>query len=175
MDRVPPGDGPLVGVYKATIDDGAKVRHAKLSLWADPPDRLHAELYGPVGGVIVVLDAGPGKVCVVDVNAATAYTGDDGAAAIEALVGVRVGTAEAVAALLAGTSPPGWTVEREGPAGSTLPDRLRIAQGARSVALSRQRFERGSADSRALGTGEPPPRMAVEPLSALAPAPAAGS
>ena len=170
VDLVPAGDGPLVGVYKAAIDDGSGViRRARLSLWAERPDRLHAELIGPVGGVSHVLDAGGGRVCVVEVATSTAYAGEDSTAAIEALTGVRTSVADAVAAFLEGVPPPGLTLTRDGPAGGALPVAIRIADGSRSLALTRVRFERGTGDPHAVGTGTPPGGLAVRPIESLRP------
>lgn len=167
----PAGSGPLFGVYKAEVDagDGA-VRHAKISLWAEAPDRLHAELLGPMGGVAFILDAGGGKTCVIDLGAATAYVGEDGVDAIERLVGVRVTVTDAVAALLSGTAPSGLSVTRSGVAEGSLPEALRIAEGSRSLALTQVRLVRGAGDPAALGTGVPPAKFAVEPLAHLPPA-----
>lgn len=165
-DVVPPGNGPLVGVYRAAIDDGASAaRRTKLSIWAERPDRLHVELISPVGGVTLILDAGGGSACIVDPGTATAYVGMDGPDAIEALVGVRVSVAEAVTALLDGAPPHGLTVSRQGDTAGALPEKIRIEDGARSIELSRIRFERGTADPRALGTGSPPTQLAVRPLA----------
>jgi hypothetical protein len=164
-DAVPAGVGPLVGVYRAAIDDGTgAARGAKLSIWAERPDRLHVELIAPVGGVTLVLDAGGGAACIVDAGAGTAYVGKDGPDAIEALVGVRVSVAEAVAALLDGVPPGGLAVTREGSAGGALPARIRIVDGERSIDLARIRYERGTTDPRSLGTGAPPGRFPVRPL-----------
>jgi len=166
---VPVGSGPLVVVYKASIDDGHGVlRGAKLALWAERPDRLHAELIAPVGGVTFILDAGGGNVCIVDVTAATAYLGEDGPGAIAAIAGVRVSVADAVAALLDGVSPAGLALSRVGGADGALPEKLRIDDGARSLAIVRVRVERGRTDPRALGTGVPPDKLRVRPLSNLA-------
>ncbi len=164
-DGVPAGAGPLVGVYRAAIDDGhGAARGAKLSIWAEPPDRLHVELIAPLGGVTLILDAGGGNVCIVDTAAATAYTGKDGPDAIEALVGVRVSVAEAVAALLQGAPPGGLTVTRAGGAEGALPRKLRIVDGARSITLARMRYQRGTTDSRSLGTGVPPKQFPARPI-----------
>jgi len=164
-DGVPAGAGPLVGVYRAAIDDGhGAARGAKLSIWAERPDRLHVELIPPVGGVSLSLDAGGGNACIVDTGAAAAYVGKDGPDAIEALVGVRVSVAEAVAALLDGAPPRALTVTRTGGADGALPERIRIVDGARSIELARMRFERGTTDSGSLGTGVPPPQLPVRPI-----------
>jgi len=166
---VPAGSGPLIVVYKTAIDEGQGARRgAKLALWAERPDRLHAELTAPIGGVSYILDAGGGNVCVVDVSAATAYVGEDGPGAIAALTGVRVSVAEVVAALLDGVSPSGVAVTRVGGVDGTLPDKLRIEDGARSLAIERVRVERGRTDPGALGTGLPPDKLRLRPLMNLA-------
>lgn len=168
-DGVPAGDGPLVGVYKATIDGGKRAaRGAKLSVWAERPDRLHLEIIAPIGGVTLVLDAGGGNACIVDTGAATAYAGKAGPEAIEALVGVRVSVAEAVAALLEGASPRGLAVTRIGGAAGALPEKIRIVDGARSIELARIRYARGMTDPRSLGTGAPPRHLPVRPLEDFA-------
>jgi len=166
---VPPGSGPMIVVYKAAIDEGRGARRgAKIALWAERPDRLHAELIAPVGGVTYILDAGGGQVCVVDVGEATAYVGEDGPGAIEALAGVRVSVADAVAALLTGASPEGMRVSRVGGDGGTLPDKLTIEDSGRFLTIERVRVERGRTGDRALGTGLPPDRLRLRPLSNLA-------
>ena len=171
VERIPVGSGPLFGVYKADVDDGGGTRrHAKISLWAEPPDRLHAEFLGPMGGVAFILDAGGGKACVIDLSAATAYAGDDGVDAIESLVGVRVTVADAVAALLTGTAPSGLSVSRSGDASGSLPDAVRIEDGSRSVLLTRVKLVRGAGDPASLGTGVPPAKFQVAPLAHLPPA-----
>lgn len=165
---IPTGDGPLVGIYKASIDDGSgEVRGAKVSIWLEPPDRLHAELIVPVSGVTFVLDSGAGHTCLVDVAAATAYVGDDSARAIETLVGIRATVADAVAALSYGTSPSGLSVTRNASDAEPLPETIRLADGGRSLALSLLHFVRGSVDPRTLGTGIPAARLRVLPLESL--------
>lgn len=166
---VPAGPGPVIAVYKASLDEsqGAK-RGVKLAVWIERPDRLHAELIAPVGGVSYILDAGGGNVCVVDVDAATAYVGEDGPDAIAALTGVRVTIADAVAALLDGASPAGLIVTRLGGADGGLPERFRIEDGGRFLALERVRVERGRTATQDLGTGRPPRTLRVRPLADLA-------
>jgi hypothetical protein len=167
---VPPGSGPLIVVYKASLGEGQGARRgAKIALWAERPDRLHAELIAPVGGVAYILDAGGGNVCVVDVGEAVAYVGEDGPDAIAALTGVRISVADAVAALLDGASSEGITVSRLGGANGTLPDTLRIESGGRALAIERVRVARGATDAAALGTGRPPERLRLRPLADFVP------
>lgn len=166
---VPAGSGPVIVVYKASVDEGQGARRGvKLAVWTERPDRLHAELIAPVGGVSYILDAGGGKVCLVDVGNATAYVGDDGPDAIAMLTGVRVTVAEAIAALLDGVSPEGLIVSRLGGADGGLPERFRIEDRGRSLALERVRVERGRTATQELGTGRPPATLRVRPLADLA-------
>ncbi len=172
---VPAGDGPLVGVYKATIDEGdGVIRRAKLNVWAARPDRIHVEFFAPISGVAFILDSGGGAACVLDVSHATAYAGKDGPGAIEALAGVRVSIADAVSALLTGASPAGVTVTRTGGESGALPESIRFDEGPRSLTLVRMRYERGRGNVRALGTGLPPARFAVRPIAELKRATAPG-
>jgi len=139
----------------------------RVLLWAETPDRLHAELLSPVGGVRFVLDAGRGSACVVDVAAATAYAGPAGPRAIEGLVGLPVSIEDAVDALLTGTTPAGLRVERGGGEDGDLPKHFVIARGRRSLELTRVRFERGGQPAGALGTGQAPPGLTLHPLEDL--------
>ena len=166
---IPEGSGPLVVLYKAE-QGGARppARGAKLAVWAAEPDRLHAEIVAPVGGVTHTLDAGGGRVCIVDVAQGIAYVGEDGTGALEALVGLSVSIADAVAALLHGVAPSGLTVVRDGREDGALPSVLRISDGERFLLLSRVRVDRARIDADALGTGLPPKHLPVRPLEALA-------
>jgi hypothetical protein len=165
---VPAGEGPLVGVYRADVRDGvAAPRHVKLLLWAEAPDRLHAELLGPVGGVRYTLDAGGGRAYVVDAEERIAFAGASGPEAVRALTGLPVTIEEAVAALLDGAGSSDLRVAaRDGERGR-LPEHLTIESGARVLELRLVRLERGSA-AVALGRGEPPAGMTTRPLSELA-------
>ena len=165
---VPPGDGPLVGLYRAAIADASgTVRHVKLLLWAGPPDRLHAELLSPFGAVRFVLDAGGGAACVVDLAQSIAYSGPAGPQAVEGLVGLPVSIEDAVGALLLGTTPEGLRVERHGGAAGDLPDQFVIADNHRTLELTRVRLDRGGTSSATIGTGRAPPGMTERPLDQL--------
>jgi hypothetical protein len=167
-DRVPEGTGPLVAVYKMELSGaGAAARGAKISLWAEGPDRLHAEIMGSFGGVTFTLDAGGGRVCVVDVAQGIAYSGNDEAEVLEALVGLPVSTGDVVAAILHGAAPEGISVARDGGEAGALPARLRISDGRGSMTLSRVRVDRGRIDPARLGTGIPPEGLPERPLTEL--------
>ena len=155
-------------MYKIEVSDGgAPARGAKISLWAGEPDRLHAEIVAPVGGVAFTLDAGGGRVCVVDVDAGVAYAGDDGEDAFQALVGLPLTIGDAVAALLHGSAPAGVSVTRDGGEDGALPSSLRISDARGFLSLSRVRVDRGHAEAGSLGTGIPPERLPVHPLEDL--------
>jgi hypothetical protein len=59
-------------------------------------------------------------------------------------------------------------VTRVGGADGALPEKLRIEDGVRSLAIDRVRVERGRTDPRVLGRGVPPDKLRVRPLSNLA-------
>ena len=163
----PEDAGSVVGVYRVTLEEeGRSARHARLLLWAQPPDRLHADLSAPVGGVRFSLDAGDGRICLVDTREGVAYVGQAGEPAIRVVAGVDLTVAEAVAARLYGTAAGDLTVVREGAPPGDLPARLHVARGARAMTLERIKTER-AAPSRPLGTGVPPETLAVRPLSEL--------
>ena len=164
--RIPEGDGPLVATYRAEFSrTGEPSRKARLLLWAEAPDRLHAELIPPVGGSPFTLDAGAGRAVLVDTAERTAYVGEAGPDALASLTGVRVGVADAVAALLSGDAPDGATIEREADVVGALPRLFSIEVGDAKVALTRLRWERGTKGEATLGTGTPPPGWSVRPLA----------
>ncbi len=168
LDRIPEGDGPLIGVYKASVvDDAGRRRRLTASIWAAAPDRLHVEIASPVGSVAYVIDAGAGKLSVTDTAARVAFAGADDDTALGSLVGVRVSGSAAVAALLSGESSGTIHVERDALPGATLPRRVTIVEGARAITLSLSRFVRGGFDPASLGTGEPPAKLPVRPLRDL--------
>jgi len=165
--QVPEGDGPLVAVYRAELArDEEPARKARLLVWAESPDKLHAELLPPVGGSPLTLDAGAGRAVLLDASERTAYVGDAGPDAIASLTGVRIGVPEAVAALLAGAAPEGARIERDGGAEGALPDHFSIELAGAKLGLTRIRWERGS-KTKALGTGVPPDGWPVRPLAEL--------
>lgn len=165
--RAPGGGDAWVATYRAAVTiDGERRHRGTLTLWAQEPDRLHAELSGPVGGVRLTLDAGGGRACVVDPAARTAYVGGDGGEALDALTGVPIAVPDAVAALLSGRPPAGIELERDGPRGA-LPEHVRLRMGASTLTLDRIRVRRAH-PAAPLGTGEAPVGVRVRPLAALA-------
>jgi hypothetical protein len=162
-----PETGPFVATYRAVLEEGGRFRRARIVLWAQMPDRLHAELLGPVGGIRYTLDAGSGRACLVDASRGAAYVGGAGPEAVEVIAGVRLSVPEAVAALLEGRSREGLDVRRAGAERGALPRELRVVAGMRTLTLTRVGLAR-SRPSRAIGTGEPPANLPVRPLAELA-------
>ena len=164
--RIPDGSGPLVATYRAEfVREGEPARRARLLVWAEAPDRLHAELLPPVGGSPVTLDAGGGRAVIVDVGAKAAYVGDAGPEALAPLTGVSIGVADAVKALLEGVAPDGASLEREGDPPGVLPAHFALTVGGSRIGLTRVRWERTSRDASTLGTGEPPSGLQIRPLA----------
>ena len=163
---VPSGTGPIIGAYRARLVDAEGRTHTlRLLLWAHEPDRLHAEVLGPVGGVRLTFDAGPGAASVVDHQAAVAYAGDPSPDDVRRIVGVPLAVPALVQALLSGASPEGLRVDRTGALG--LPERFSVEGAEGALRLELQRLTRGSASEAALGTGSPPRGMTLRPLSEL--------
>lgn len=171
IGTTPAGHGESVATYRAVLqEDERPTRRVRLVLWVARPDRLHAEIVPPIGGVRFTLDAGGGRACVVDAADGVAYAGSDGVDAVDALTGIRITVPEAVAALLDGAAPPGWSAERDGDAPGELPRRLHLASGPRSMTLTLEHVVR-SAAAGPLGTGAPPAGLPVRPLEELGRAP----
>jgi len=163
---LPSGSGPIIGLYRASVVDGdGRAHKLKLLLWAQAPDRLHAELLGPVGGVRLTIDAGHGAASVVDHPAAVVYAGDPSPDDVRRIVGVPLEVPALVQALLSGAAPDGLRVERIGGAG--LPERFTLEGGGGTLELQLVRLTRGSAAESALGTGVPPQGLTVRPLAEL--------
>jgi len=163
---MPAGSGPIVGLYRASVVDAdGRIHKLKLLLWAQAPDRLHAEILGPVGGVHLTVDTGPGAAAVVDHDAAVAYAGVPTAEDVSRIVGVPLEVPALVDALLSGAAPDGMRVERTGERG--LPERFAVEGRGGSLRLELVRLTRGTAEETTLGTGVPPPAMTIRPLADL--------
>jgi len=162
--------GDDVGVFRGVLtgSDGETSRF-ELALFVDRPDRVHAEVSGPVGGPRLILDAGAGRLAVTDVAEGVAFVGAATADALRASLGVALTPDELVAALLDRTPPPSattfaWVPGREG----RWPRRLRVAVGGVAVDLELRRTRGLSPEAaEALGRGDPPPGLAVEPIETL--------
>ena len=175
----PQGPEPVpVGVYKGVIDDGeGKTRRFGLLLWADLPDRFHAELLPPVGGPEVIVDGGGGRLAITLVRERTAYVGPASRAAIEAVAGVPVPVEDLVRWIVVAADPVPRDVEvtRQPERAGGLPKRLEIRAGGRTLTIERRRLDARGALAAGAGTGAAPPGVAERPLEELPGAAAAAS
>lgn len=160
------GDGATFGAYRATWREPDETRRFRLLLFAAPPDRIHAEVLGPVGSTEVVLDGGDGVVAISFPGERLAYVGPDEPYALERVLGLAITSSDLVGALLAGRPVAGVEVERDGRDGG-LPRRCALRAGDRSLAIELKRTRRVRARADELGRGEALPGMRVRPLEAL--------
>lgn len=164
-----PQDRDVFGIYRASVDRGdAGSRSFRLMLHAAPPDRLHAEIYGPgPGGPAVIFDSGGGRICVSVPSERTAYVGEGGASVLERVVSIRLDPAGAVRAILYGDPLPSpITVSRRADRTPGLPQRLVVSGPAGTLRLTRKAIRPLRGDPAALGTAIPPPGFTVLPLEA---------
>jgi len=141
-------------------------------VWAVPPDRLHVEIYGPMGGTRLVLDGGDGNLVVLVPRDRIAYVGESGGRDLSPLVGVRLSLPELVAAITGTAQPPGLDLwERDPPDGAGLPGRLKVGVDGTVLELVMQRLRPLSPDAEnRLGHGRAPDDWKIQPLSELLPA-----
>jgi len=169
--RAPPGAAPgaEMALYRAALhaEEGER-RRFRLLLWAEAPDRFHAEALTPVGGTAVILDGGGGRMSVVVPGERAAWAGAADADVLERVIGVRVGLEDLVGLLpgRGGSPPEGYEVERA-PPGPGLPRTFALRGGGGSLALERRRLEPLRVSTDALGTGSVPPGLDVRPLEEL--------
>jgi len=164
--------GTQFGVYAASYAaPEGKPRAFRVLLHAELPDRIHAEVLGPIGGPRLIVDGGGGRLAVTFVGEGTSYVGEATAEALDAVLGVRIALDELVSGLLTGEIPPGapyrllrspagdgglpGTVEVISPSGGRLELRLKKRRAVATV-------EPG------LASGTPPPRTRHRPLIELA-------
>lgn len=156
------------GIYRGSLgtDDGTEVRF-RLLLYAATPDALHAEVLGPVGGALWIVDAGGGRLAVTDVAGRVAYAGPADSRAVERAIGVRATVPDLVAALVAGRALPGPLEMDRAPVGASgLPRFFEVREGRRVLRLERRRV-RWTRPAGPVGTGTPPEGLPVEPVENL--------
>jgi hypothetical protein len=170
-----PADAPAaagadqIGVYKARLEQAdGRSRRFRLFLFAELPDRLHAEVVSPVGTTLLVVDAGDGRISVARVRDRLAYVGRANPDVIEGLLGVRLSLADFVSTLLIGEPRArGYRVIRVAPAGVVLPDRLEIIAPETSLRLQLKRRRSLDSGTGELGRGRPPDGMELRDLTEL--------
>ena len=165
-----PVTGPVVGHYRARLDNGAGVTERfKLLLYAARPDRLHGEVLSPTGGTVLIFDGGDGRIAVTFVRDRVSYVGSAGRDALEKLVGIPLTLEEMVRGLLSGpTGDETYSLLRE-PDREGLPESLEIRAQGRTLSLQLKRLRALRSAEESLGTGIPPRGMDPRPLDRLEP------
>jgi hypothetical protein len=156
-------------VYKARLEEtDGRTRRFRLILFAELPDRLHAEVVSPVGSTLLVIDAGEGRISVARVRDRLAYVGRANPDVIEGLLGVRLSLADFVSTLLTGEPRARqYRVIRSAPAGVVLPDQLEIIAASTSLGLQLKRRRSLDSGTGELGRGRPPDGMELRDLAEL--------
>jgi hypothetical protein len=161
----------LVGSYKGYVDTGDGKQHRfRLLLWAELPDRLHAEFLPPVGGPAVIVDAGDGRLAVTLARERTAYVGAASEAAIGAVTGVAVPLEEMVRWIVSGAVPGSQgdpRVARRPESGPGLPEMLEIRSGGRTLRIERRGIDAQASLAEGTGTGIAPRGVVEKPIEEL--------
>jgi hypothetical protein len=170
---VPRVAGPVVphvvGDYRGhVVETGGSSRPCRVLLFAAAPDRIHAELLGPLGGPRWIVDGGAGRMAVTAVDAGLAYVGAATPEIVARVLGLPLSTEQLVAGLLErGIAGEGWSLVRESGDTGTLPDRLELSWPGGVVRLeltARRVVEVGAT----IGSGEPSPGLPRRSLEELA-------
>ena len=190
--RPPTGDLPTgerveIGVYKARVtrEDG-RSRRFRLLLYAELPDRLHAEAVAPVGGTQLIVDGNAERLSIALVRDKLSFAGPPTGEDLRRIVGASLRPEQLVSALLRGCphppapNPPatdasatpstscaqeGYSYRREGAPG--LPERFELRSGGHRLELELRRVQRSKPTGSALGSGDPPPGFERYPISDL--------
>jgi hypothetical protein len=136
-------------------------------LFAEPPDRLHAEILGPMGAPRVVVDAGGGVAAVALIGERTAYRGTLAPGRPLDFLGLEVSLEDLVTALVEGRhSEAGPQFVRIPEVGNGLPERFEIATADGAMRMRRLRFA-GGAPKESIATGAVPNGFRILPLEDL--------
>lgn len=171
-ERRSPTEGrpAVVGSYKAVLrgDDGRDLRFRVL-LWAEMPDRVHAEAVSPTGGTEVIVDGGGGTLSVAVVRDRTAYVGPATPDALRRVLGVPVSLAGLVRAILEGQGleGEGIVMTREPESAPGLPRSFEIREARRAFRIDGRRLLRDARLAPSAGTGSPPSGIETRPLDSL--------
>ena len=171
------GSGTAVAVYRGFLTESDSREHGfRLTLFVARPDRLHAEIAGPVGGPRLIVDGGGGRIALSFVADRVAYVGDDPRGGLRSVLGLDLGLEDLVAAVLDGVPPPDvrrFVRTPGGPGG--WPRRIEIAGIGVELVLDLRRT-RGLPDAAtvALGTGAAAPGLDVRALDEAPREPLAG-
>jgi hypothetical protein len=162
-------DGAVVGVYRGRLAvHGEASRRFRLMLFAEKPDRLHAEILGPLGSPQLVVDGGGGRLSIAVVRDRIAYVGESRPDLVERALGVSLQLGQLVRAILDGElDDPDFTLARsEDPPGS-LPTLLELESSTVTLRMELRQSRILESSAASLGTGSPPPGMEQRPLEEL--------
>ena len=158
-----------VGLYRGTYaESDGRSRSFRVLLFASLPDRIRAEILGPVGRPRLILDGGGGKLAVTLPGEHAAWVGPAGEDELERILGFPVALGDLVTAVLRGEPWVGAVrMSRDPERSEGLPRSFSMELDGRSLRLDLQstRKRRGGG---ALGTGAPPPGIEVQPMDELA-------
>ena len=138
-------------------------------IWAAPPDRLHVEVFGPMGGTRLALDGGGDLLAISLVQDKVTFAGNAAGFELSPVLGVSMTLEETVSGLTGGGRPAGLTVWRRDDDGNgRLPLRLQVGSGDALLELTRLEIRTLPTDrTSGLGRGTPPDGLEVRPLSDL--------
>ena len=158
-----------MGVYRSRIEaPGGEAKRFKLLLYAELPDRVHAEILSPVGTTEVILDGGGGRIAVTLPRERVAYVGTGDTTALEQVLGLSLTLEQLVQALLgAGSSVEGLAYVREPPGTPGLPREFEIESAGNRLRMRLERTAPLRVSTAEFGNGEPPAGVEQRPLEAL--------
>lgn len=168
--RRPPMPGPdqvVVALYRGSFRGAEGIGgRFRVWLWAEPPDRLHAEIVPPFGGPAWIVDAGGGRITLAEVATRTAWSGPASDRTFETWIGVPISPDTFVRAVTDGIPSTDRLDARRVPErGPGLPKRLELRGTGSRLSLDRKGF--ATAPRGTLGTGQAPPGFEIRPLEDL--------
>ena len=161
------GPGADVAVYRGTLTEPGSGEHGfRATLFLARPDRVHAEIAGPVGGPRLIVDGGGGRIALSFVADRVAYVGDDPRGGLRSVLGLDLGLEDLVGAVLEGIAPAGVREFERTPGGpGGWPRRIEMSGPDVELVLDLRRTRGLPVEVKAeLGTGTPAPGLAVLPL-----------
>jgi len=158
------------GVYRGSFRerDGTASRF-RLLLFAELPDRMHAEVVPPVGGPRLILDGGGGKLAVSVVDRRTAYVGSAEADSVLRAIGAPVPLSSLVRALVLGEDPsaPDVTIVREPEERPGFPEIFEIRWEGRILRIDLVKMQPMRGTGPSIGSGTPPEGFSVHPMDEI--------
>lgn len=171
------GPGTEVAVYRGTLTEPESGDHGfRVTLFVARPDRVHAEIAGPVGGPRLIVDGGGGRIALSFVADRVAYVGSDPRGGLRSVLGLDLGLEDLVGAVLDGVPPPAVRRFEHTPGGpGGWPRRIEMSGIDVDLVLDLRRT-RSLPDGAAveLGTGAAAPGLEVRPLAEAPSAPLGG-